>query len=133
MIDNLDPSLRAELLAAMSTLEPQVRGLADFAEISSSGKAEQTIVNELVVRQRRLGYIEAVLEAIDDVEEALHALYADGYPNFAPVVGTQPVMQEINGEDADLQAAANIFRSGPAAIGLDLSNIIHGHQAIPTS
>jgi hypothetical protein len=86
VVDDPNPALRAELQAAEISLASQVRGLQDLAKMSRSVAAANIIGPELVVRQRRLNLIIDAINSLDFLGEELEELYADGYPNFAPVI-----------------------------------------------
>lgn len=129
----IEPSsaLRTEMQGAVDSLVPIIRGLQDFAKMSISPDALIAVKAELVVRQRRLDALNAVLAALNAVESNLNALLADGYPSFSPNLGVQAVFQEIQDEQADLALAANLFRAGAVSVSLDTTHVIHRPQPIP--
>ncbi len=78
-----NPTLRAELTAALDVVTPQLRGLTAFGWMQSlSPAAHDAVNNQILERSRRRYLIKDVLHALDDVRDALAALAADGYPEL---------------------------------------------------
>jgi hypothetical protein len=108
-----NPELRAELEAALAVLEPELRGLRDLFVVSVSPALQSSINDQILVRQRRVDLINATLAALDSAVAARTALEADGYPALpdAPLPADQ--FTELQGQDADLQAAIGVFEEAP--------------------
>ena len=109
-----NPALRAELEAAKAVLEPELRGLRDLFVVSISAPLQSSVNDQILVRQRRLDLINEVLNALDNVVLDRTALEADGYPEMpdAPLPADQ--FTELQGQDADLQAAIGVFEEAPS-------------------
>lgn len=103
-------ALRAELLAARSILLPQVQGFIDLKNIpffSSSTQAE--IEQELGDHVRRLALINDGLEALDSLE-------ADGYPEMPLNSVPLPVIQELQAQQAAINAAVHEFAADAISV-----------------
>ncbi len=105
-----NPALRAELLAALDVLEPQIGGLRDLAEASISEDLRADIGSQILARERRRGLIQAVLGALDQVIAEIEALAADGYPALPGMELPESEYEELQGELGDLLAAIAIFQ-----------------------
>lgn len=129
-----DPNLalRAELVAALAILDPQIRGLVDLASLPFISAALATAISaQMTGHERRRSLISDVLKFLDAELVALTALEADGYPEMpstAPIAAA--VLAELLQVNADLQAAVGV--SVPAvSVGLDLAHAIIGVQPVP--
>lgn len=98
----VDPGLRAELLAALAVIEPQIRGLHDLTTVSITDELKAAIEAQIGPRERRRDLIQAVLDALD-------ALEADGYPTLAPADLPANLFAELQGENTDIEAAVGVF------------------------
>jgi hypothetical protein len=106
---DLIAQLRAELVAAQAVLEPQLRGLRDYAvPISISPVLLAQINDEIAFRQNRYDLLGAVIAALD-------ALTDDGYPELPDCILPQPLWDELQGQAADLAAATSVFENTPQA------------------
>lgn len=112
MANDPNPSLRAQLVANVAVLAPEIRVLPDLAAFKSiSGELFDALTQQLEVRVRRLEFIQAVLDGLDLVVSRLEALEADGWPTPVPHTVLPPrLFNELQGEQADVEAAVAIFR-----------------------
>lgn len=122
MAFDVNPALRAELLAALAVIEPQIRGLHDLMTVSITPELRAEIEVETVKRERRRDLIQTTLNQLDATNVAHDALEADGYPALPPVELPPDLFSELRGEESDLDAAVGIFEErGPATtITIDL-------------
>ncbi|MES2146706.1 MAG: hypothetical protein V4491_02540 [Pseudomonadota bacterium] len=111
-----NPALRAELLAAIDVLDPQIGGLRDLAEASISEDLRADIRNQILTRERRRGLIEAVLGVLDQVIVEREALAADGYPVLPPMELPESEYEELQAELAEILAAIAIFQQPAPAV-----------------
>lgn len=109
MPDYTESTLRAELNAALAILAPQIRGLNDLSKTSISADLLVQVEEQITVRIRRQGLIQAVLAGLDAVDGEMTQLTADGYPALAqaPVMGS--LFSELQEENSDLAAALSVF------------------------
>ncbi len=118
-----NPALRAELEAALAVIEPQIRGLHDLAEIPSPADLLTEVAEQIAFREHRRSLIRGVVDALDQVIVALDLLEADGYPDLPDEMVSQQVLDELDREIADLEAAREVFEISVAAraiVGLGL-------------
>lgn len=113
MADDPNPALRAELLAALAVLAPQIRGLYDLADIPASDGLEVAIARQIAERERRRDLINAAIAALDGALEALNALEADGYPALPTAPLRADMLAELQGEHADIETAVGLFTQLP--------------------
>lgn len=109
MADDINPARRAELLAAIAVLEPQIRGLQDLMGTSISGDLKNAIQHQIDVRTHRHGLLVGEIATLDQVNMAQDALLADGYPTLDTSVLESRLFQELTGEESDLDAAVAVF------------------------
>lgn len=109
MADDPNPSLRAELMAALAVIDPQIRGLDDVAIVSVSADLAQELTHESGRRKHRRDLIQQVLGDLDRTLEDLVRLEEDGYPNLAKIPLTQALLQELQVEQSDISAAVGVF------------------------
>lgn len=100
-------NLRAELVAALDVLAPQIRGLHYLSQIGAFPDLVAEENNQIVVRERRRDDIQAVIAALD-------TLVADGYPDLLSDMIQTELFSVLQSEVADLQAAAGIFQPSVA-------------------
>lgn len=117
MATDPNPALRAELLAALAVLAPEIRGLHKIANDLPDDAALAAINGQITARERRRDLEQKVINALDTVVGALEALLADGYPNLPAVVVPPDVFDEIAAEESDIEAAVAIFVEQPVATG----------------
>lgn len=115
MADDPNPALRAELLAALGVLGPQIRGLDDLAAVSISPELRTAVQTQSTNRKHRRDLIQAVLDALDHTVATLLLLEQDGYPNLVSTTLVQSQFGELQEEAGDLQAAVAIFKADLAA------------------
>lgn len=109
MADDPNPALRAELIAARAVVDPQIRGMHDLVTVSITDELRTKIDEEIVIRERRRDLIQAVIDALDSTLRALEALEADGYPKLPEAIIDPALFSELQGEEADLDAAVAVF------------------------
>lgn len=114
MADDPNPQLRAELVAALAVLAPEIRGLHDLVTVSISDALKTQISIRIAIRERRRDLIEGVLSFLDGAVEARDALEADGYPALPKAMIDPRLFSELQGEESDLDAAVALFESGNA-------------------
>ncbi len=103
MTEDPGPGFRAELLAALDVVEPQITGLDDLAHAVLSDEITSLIEQALEPRRVRRGLINDVLTKID-------LLKADGYPAPLQQVSLSDVLaEELEKEKAAIEAATAIF------------------------
>lgn len=106
---DLNPALRAELLAALAVIAPQIRGLQALLKFPISPSAAEAVNTAIDQRAQRRGWIENVIAALDRAAAAALALEADGYPALASLPVLTAVEQEIQQEVVDLKSAVAAF------------------------
>lgn len=109
MADDINPARRAELLAAIAVLEPQIRGLHDLMTTSISADLKNAIQHQIDVRERRHELLVGEIAMLNQVNMAQDALVADGYPALNTGVLEPSLFQELSGEESDLDAAVAVF------------------------
>lgn len=115
MADDLNPAKRAELMAQIVILDPQIRGLHDIAAVSISADLKTLVAEVTAERERRRDYIQNVLDAMDQTVAAMETLEANGYPALPPFVIPPELFSELMGEESDLDAAVDVFAADVAA------------------
>jgi hypothetical protein len=112
----LDPNsdLRAELVAALDVLEPQIRGLTDLSYIPGSPELETFVAAQLAAHRRRRDLINAVIGGLDSVIIERTELETDGYPTTSTVAIPINVFRELTNQVDDLEKAASVFEAEPA-------------------
>lgn len=121
MADDPNPTLRADLLAALGVLGPQIRGLDDLAAVSISPELKAAVLTQSASRKHRRDLIQAVVDALDHVVSALRLLEQDGYPDLPGITIVQSQFGELQEEAGDLRAAVAIFKAEMAAkLAIDL-------------
>lgn len=121
MADDINPALRAELVAQQNTLAPQIRGEHDLIATSISPELRAQIQADVLHREHRRDLIQSVLENLDRTVTALEVLEADGYPALPLVAIDDPLFVELQGEESDLDIAVALFKRDQAvalSIGL---------------
>lgn len=115
MADDPNPALRAELVAAVTVLAPQIRGLHDLEAVSISTELRTTISTQVADRERRRDLIQAVLNCLDQTLAALRLLEQDGYPQLPVMRLQQSQFLELQDEAGDIRAAVAVFQADAAA------------------
>lgn len=132
MADDPNPALRAELVAAIAVLAPQIRGLHDFALVSITTDLAAEIAKQIAARERRRDLINHVIQWLDGALQALNALQADGYPALPTAPIPAALLSELRGENTDLEAAVGLFSEQAVSVGLDVPHATVGEQPVPT-
>lgn len=109
------PELRAQIDQDKAVVQPQIRGLHDWATVSIGQDLRQAIASETVVRERRMGLLQAVTDQMDHLVNALNNLAADGYPALPEAQVPESLMAELREESADVIAAAGVFTAQQAS------------------
>lgn len=118
MADDPNPALRIELKAALATLDPQIRGLEDYAAVSITTELRSAFTDQVSIRKQRRGLIQAVLNNLDKTLAAIQALEADGYPTLSSAELPAALFSEFQSENSDLASAIAIFAPIPPATTL---------------
>lgn len=116
MADDPNPAISEQLEAARGVLAPQIRGLADLANVSISTTLRDKIKMVENARKRRDDLILTALNARDGYIAALAALEADGYPDLPNIPIAGDLLAEIEGEFEDLMASVQLFQAEPATV-----------------
>jgi hypothetical protein len=132
MADDPNPVLRAELVAALAVLAPQIRGLHDLAVVSISTELAAEVAKQIATRTDRRDLINAVIAALDVAWQSLNTLQANGYPSLPTVPLQAALLSELHGENNDLGAAMGLFTPEPAIV-LDVANAHLTSQPAPAS
>ena len=109
-----DSALRAELQAALASLDPEVEGLQNMAAILGSSSGKIAVSNELGMRSRRRAFILSLISALDAVSKARAELDADGYPTFTQPQVNDAVLKEMQDAETGLVVAATLFGASAA-------------------
>lgn len=121
MADDPNPSLRAELLAAIAVLTPQIRGLDDLEHVSISGELKAKFSAQKAMRSARKDRIQAVLDRLDATFQAIRALEADGYPNLPPLTIDPGLFAELEDQKADIETAVSLFQPDTSASNVSVT------------
>lgn len=105
--------LRDELTAAAAVLAPQIRGLHDLVGVTVSELLVERINEQIAIRERRRDLIQTALAD-------LQALEGDGYPDLASATLPPNLFVELQGEEADLDAAVAIFEPALPAVSVSV-------------
>lgn len=109
MADDINPALRAELVAALDVLTPELRGLHDLTNVSISPELASSVWLQIVIRERRSNLIQLMINAMDNALVTLTKLEADGYPTLDPATIDPSEFTELQGEKSDLETAISLF------------------------
>lgn len=115
--DYTESTKRAELLAALAVLAPQIRGLQDLSTTSISPNLKAVVTGQIVARTQRQTLIQAVLSGLDAVQSQLNTLANDGYPALPAVPVAGSLFDELHEENSDLDAAIAVFANEQIAAG----------------
>lgn len=133
MADDPNPALRSELVAAIATVDQQIRGLRILdAAPKSSDELLAEIAKQIAARERRSDLINHVIQWLDGALQALNALQADGYPALPTAPIPTALLSELRGENTDLEAAVGLFSEMAVSVGLDVPHATVGEQPVPT-
>jgi hypothetical protein len=118
MADDPNPSLRAELAAALVVIEPEINGFEGVLKWPSISPETASVILDIIdIRVRRRDLIKAVIVALDAVVDALIALEADGYPRLGSIPVAAAVKEEIQQDERDLEAAVGALSVAHAETG----------------
>lgn len=106
-----NPALRAEYMAALAVLAPQIRGLQDLAAMPVSADLHTQIAAQIAARTTRQTLIMAVLGGLDAVVNERESLNDNGYPGLPPVTVPGSLFSELQEENSDIAAALAVFSS----------------------
>ena len=107
-------ALRAAINADLAVIEPEIRGLRSMSNDTLPQDALQAIGTRLQSLQQSEGVDKAALAALD-------ALDQDHFPTRPPSDVPQSVLDAINGDKSDVEAAAAGFELQPVATGGTIS------------
>lgn len=117
MADDVNPTLRAELVAAKDQLSPEIRGLKAINNDSLPDGVHSGINQGISVRRNRIDLIQAVLNGLDGVNAAMDALLADNYPAAVPSIELPPsLLQAVRENLSDVGTAGALFVQGSGAV-----------------
>lgn len=112
-----NPTLRAQLVASLATLQPQITGLQILAAVPGiSGGLLADINAQISVRTATQNLIKAVLSQLDATVTALGALYDSGYPSMPPMTLSTTLYNELQADEANIQTALATFQAPPAQV-----------------
>lgn len=120
MPDDINAELRLELEAALDVLDPQLRGLDDLTRVSITDPLLAEVRAQLTYRRHRSALIHTVLSEMDQVNAAMAALEADGYPELPDETLEPAKFAELQGQNADLDAAVGVFSAETPASNLNV-------------
>ncbi len=115
MADDPNPALRAELTDALAVVASQVRGLNGLATSSISADLAAEVTKQITARTHRRDLITNVIQKLDDALRALNTLQADGYPELLTAPISAALLNELRGEEDDLEAGIGVFAPALAA------------------
>lgn len=121
MADDPGPGFRAELLAALNILDPQIEGLDTLLQAGLSAEVTAILSDTTAARRRRKDLISAVIMALNDVLEHYAALVADGYPELPGLTVEEALANELQKEKDAIEAAITIFEARLRAEKIELS------------
>lgn len=112
-----NPALRAEYMAALAVLAPQIRGLQDLATMPVSADLHTQIAAQIAARTNRQTLIMAVLAGLDAVVHERESLNDNGYPGLPAVTVPGSLFSELQEENSDIAAALAVFSSDQIVAG----------------
>lgn len=115
-----NPTLRAQLMASLAVIEPQIRGLIDLRATPEAVDLSTAMTAQITQYQNRQALIQNVINDLNQAQVDMLALEANGWP--APIITELPpsTFAELISEMSDLAAAAATFAAnGPAAVEFD--------------
>jgi len=116
-----NPTLRAQLEAALAVLAPQIRVLHDLAAISIPTELRVIVNDAIATREPRRDLILEVIAALDAVLAVLNNLEGDGFPDLPNVTITPILLQALHDALSDLNAGASVFAVQQMATELRIS------------
>ncbi len=121
MADDVNPTLRAEIGAAIDVIGPQIDGLRDMTRIEASDAFVSMAMDEYNAMVHRESLLWGVMKALDAVQVALAALEGDGYPAVNKVPVPANIMEDVRRQKAESDAAYALFEAEAAAANLAVS------------
>ena len=118
------PAVQTELAAALAALEPQIKGLQGLAATGVSSETVAVLNREASTQIERR-------QLIENVQTAIGALQANGYPNVPLVSAPSHVIAELQDQQAADAAAIGLFNEVVAVTG-DTSRVTRETQPRPT-
>jgi hypothetical protein len=112
MMDTKFDALRAELTAAQAVGTNQVAGLRSLAATSLTPPLLAAVTDELGKRTSRADLISDSIRAVDNLEAALSALVADGYPNVPKATMDKELFAALQAKVNAATEAMNAFQVG---------------------
>jgi hypothetical protein len=112
-----NPALRAELMAALAVLAPQIRGLQDLATMPVSAELHTQISAQIAARTTRQQLIMGVLGGLDAVVNERETLGDNGYPGLPAVSVAGSLFSELQEENSDIAAALAVFTADQITAG----------------
>lgn len=117
LIDETLAQMRAELEAAIVTLDPLLVGLRNFQRLKLSDEARNEIDKVLSDHDHRRSNIVTVLGALAAVEQAIDTLSATNYPTLNKEPVSAAVRAELDALLASLASAeGELLVEGQAAV-----------------
>lgn len=113
--------LRDEMTAAIEVLEPQLRGLQDLEKASLSDTTRTAVTLSIGEHEQRLSLLHSVLKELDDLEHAINNLENDGYPAGLVMEVDKTTADELQGQQADYQAAFGQFELAALATTMTIT------------
>lgn len=111
-MDDINPERRAEYLAAVAAVTPQIVGLASIVnDPDISQETRGGLQQELESRSRRKRLLEAALLQLDHCNDAQAALVEDGYPALPKSTVTEAVFEELRARREAIEAAIDQFET----------------------
>ena len=104
-----NPTLRAELMAALAVLAPQIRGLQDLLAMALSADLHAQISAQITARTTRQQLIMTVIGGLDAVVNQRETLNDNGYPGLPAVTVAGSLFSELQEENSDIAAALAVF------------------------
>src|SRR6478735_4071271 len=109
MANDINPALRAKLVAADAALDPQLRGLHDLLGTSITEELRLSIGHEIDWRSERDNLILATVTAIDAAQAAYDLLVDNGYPDLPNATLPAEQFTELVDQSKDLETAIGLF------------------------
>jgi hypothetical protein len=104
-----NPALRKEMMDAMASLDPQIRGLENAMKALISPELQNALGTQLGMRQQRRELLKRVVVALDGVVEASDALDKNGYPTFPAASLSADLQKEYDEYLASISAGGTVF------------------------
>lgn len=111
MATDPNPTLSAELQAALAVVLPQINGLQTLARTELTEAARPLVESAITGRSHRRDLIVAALAARDGYIAALDALETDGYPALPKIQILGSVFQELQEDKGEVIAGVGVFEA----------------------